>query len=89
MQCSATIVHSDYEGCFKDAQPDLEHLLACAASTAESVEVIENCVDALANQECVTQTEADEGARAAEMNISRPPNPDPPECDFLKWLSDC
>lgn len=88
-QCSATIVHSDYDHCFNDAQPSLEKFLACPALTAQGVDMIESCVDALVAEVCVTQEQADAAARAAQMNMSAPASPAPPECAFLNFPPQC
>jgi hypothetical protein len=89
-QCSAVIVHAEESACYADAQPNIERLLSCQALTPEQVNMIEACVDAMATQVCVTQAEADALARTEEMGMPLPPDPQPPECDFLtKPLPGC
>jgi len=81
--CSATIVHPDQAACYSRLQPRFEQLLSCPALTPAQVDMVELCVDAMAAQLCVTQAQADALAQTAEMTMSVPPAPSPPECDFL------
>ncbi len=83
MTCTGTIQPTSRDDCYADASEDIAQLLTCAAPTAEQVDTLETCFDTLAAEPCVTQAEADERARAAEMGISPPTMEVPPACDLI------
>jgi hypothetical protein len=84
MHCEATIEPISRDACVADASGDIEELLSCPTLTAEQVDTLETCFDALAAQPCITQAEADERARAAEVGISPPADETPAACALLK-----
>src|SRR5262245_56399544 len=53
--CSGVISHVFYENCVADVQGDVEQLLSCQSITRQQVDMIEDCVNALANARCPTQ----------------------------------
>ncbi len=81
--CTGRIEPVDYDHCFTEASADVEKLLSCASLTADQIDTLETCFDALAAQPCVTQAEADAQAHAAESGTSPPPEPPPASCDLL------
>lgn len=83
-QCSASIDHPDAKTCVAQEQPSLEKLLSCAALTASEVETIQQCVDALVAQPCVTQAEAESLALTAQEGMALPPNLPPAVCASLE-----
>ena len=82
-KCSAVIVPTAYDACLTDVKGGLERVLSCAAITAQQVDMVELCADALAARRCVTQAEAAAAAHMAETGMSLPASPLPSECTFL------
>jgi hypothetical protein len=77
-QCSAAINHPDAPTCVAQQQPSIQKVLSCPALTASELEVIQQCVNALATQPCVTQAQADALAMTAEAEWPcRPTHPQP------------
>ena len=83
VNCVATINQVAYDDCYADASGDIEHLLTCAAPTAEQTDTLERCFDTLAARACTTQAEADALARESEAGNSPPPEEIPVECALL------
>ena len=83
MTCMGTIEKPSRDDCYADASGDLAELLTCAAPTAEQLDVLETCFDMMAALPCVTQAEADERARAAEMGVSPPAEEIPAACALI------
>jgi hypothetical protein len=81
--CTGTIQPTSGNDCYADVSPDIAELLTCAAPSAEQVDTLEICFDTLAAEPCVTQAEADERARVAEMGVSPPKMEVPPACDLI------
>jgi hypothetical protein len=83
-QCSATIVHPDKNTCYTQVEPGIEDLLACPSITPSQVDMIEQCLDAMNAQPCITQIEADEAAKEEANGMSPRPAIQPIECEFLQ-----
>jgi hypothetical protein len=83
MTCLGTIQGISRDDCYTDANEDIAELLTCAAPTPAQIDTLETCFDMLASVPCVTQAEADERARAAEMGISPPAKEVPAACALL------
>ena len=81
--CVGTIRPVSRDDCYADANEDIAQLLTCAAPTADQIDMLETCFDMLASVPCVTQAEADERARAAEMGVSPPGKEVPAACALL------
>lgn len=83
MTCTGTIRPVSRDDCYADASEDIAQLLTCAAPTADQIDILETCFDMLASVPCVTQAQADERARAAEMGVSPPATEFPAACALL------
>lgn len=83
MTCTGTIQPVSRDDCYADASGDIAELLTCAAPTAEQVDTLETCFDALVAEPCVSQAEADAWARAAEMGAPPPEMEVPPGCALI------
>jgi len=83
MTCTATINPVPYNDCFTEASADIQHLLTCATLSPDQIDTLELCFDMMIAKRCVTQTELDAQARAAEMGTPPPPQDLPAACSLL------
>jgi hypothetical protein len=83
-QCSATINHPDATICVAQEQPSIQKVLSCPALTPSELDTIQQCVNALATQPCVTQAQADALAMTAQQGMALPPDSTPAACATLE-----
>jgi len=83
-QCSASIDHPDTASCVAQEQASLDKLLSCTALTASERDSVQQCVDALVAQPCVSQAEADALAMLAQEGMALPPDLPPTACAPLE-----
>jgi hypothetical protein len=83
-QCTANIDHPDAGACITQEEPAIFKVLSCPALTEAESQTIQQCVNALVAQPCVTQEQADSLAMLAEKGGTLPPDGPPDACAPLE-----
>ena len=76
-ECVGTIADAPaHDACVAEEEPNYD----CELTTEEQ-QVVEDCINALLAEPCVTQAELDEYIEELEMGSEEPLRPLPPECE--------
>jgi hypothetical protein len=88
--CTGTIEPDDYQECYDELEPDIREDFERCDLTAAQEQRVEDCINALLGQSCVSQSELD--AYVDEINAGNEPEwprPFPTECAGIDDLFDC
>lgn len=91
IRCTATIEDVTFAECYDDLHPGALADFRCAELTEEQARIVNECINAITSQRCVSMAELEEYAAALEAG-EEPPSPlaMPPECGALRELfRDC
>jgi hypothetical protein len=82
--CTPAKVEVDHDECVAENRPDVREDLECAMPTDEEAEMINDCINDLVDQDCITQDEVDAYCDAIVAGEDPDePGEQPPSCDVL------
>ncbi len=82
--CTPTHVEVDHDACVAENRPDVREDLECAMPTDEEAEMINDCINDLIDQDCISQEEVDAYCDAIVAGEDpEEPGGRPPSCDAL------
>ncbi len=85
LTCTGTIEEVSFAECYGDIHPEVLADLRCRELTSEQARLVNDCINGMVSQDCVTMAEIEEQASIIEAGGEPPDLREiPPECELLE-----